>query len=368
MNVPFLDLGWQEQQIKEDREKRFEAIIDQSAFVLGTHVHEFETAFAEYCKREYAVGVSAGTHALSMIFNSLGLGSDDEVITIPTTFFASASAIIHAGAHPVFVDIDPQTRNFNFEQLEKAITKNTKVILVVHLYGIPIDMKPILEIASKYGLQIVEDCCQAHGAEFEGQKVGTFGEAAAFSFYPGKNLGAYGDGGAVVTNNADIFATVRALRNQGCVEKYDHAFLGYNGRLDALQAAVLTSKLPHLDTWNQLRREIAGQYLSQLQGLPVILPSVPEGSIPVWHLFVIELIKGERDSFMSFLKERGVATGIHYPIPLHVTPALSALSYKQGDFPMAENLAYTCVTLPLYPGMTSEQVSCVTDTIKAYYG
>jgi len=367
MNVPFLDLAWQESLIKEEREKRFATIIENSAFVLGEAVTNFEIKFANYCNREYAIGVSAGTHALTMIFNSLGLGQDDEVITIPTTFFASATAVIHADARPVFVDIDPHTRSFNLEQLEKAITKKTKVLLVVHLYGIPVDMNPILALATKYKLTIVEDCCQAHGAKFEGKKVGTFGEASAFSFYPGKNLGAYGDGGAVVTNNKDIATKVKALRNQGCIEKYDHAFLGYNGRLDALQAAVLSSKLPHLDTWNQLRSDIAGHYLSALQGLPIVLPIYPKDSLPVWHLFVIELINKDREAFMAFLKEQGVATGIHYPIPLHTTPALSSLGYTQGDFTVSENLASSCVSLPLYPGMTTEQVAYVVQTVKKYF-
>lgn len=367
MNVPFLDLAWQETQIHDDREERFNDIIKNTAFVLGTHVANFETEFAKYCERDFAVGVSSGTDALTMIFNALGLKADDEVITIPTTFFASATAVIHGGGRPVFVDIDPNTRNFDFAKLEAAITPQTKAIVSVHLYGVPVDMTAVMDIANRHNLLVVEDCCQAHGAFFDGKRVGTFGQAAAFSFYPGKNLGAYGDGGAVVTNNEQIAKHVKAQRNQGCIEKYDHTVLGYNGRLDALQAAVLSSKLPHLDTWNQLRREIADQYVEAFAHLPVGLPYVPSGAVPVWHLFVLQLLEGNRDAFMSFLKERGVATGIHYPIALHRTPALAFLGYREGDFAFAETLASQCVSLPIYPGMTKEQVAYVIETVKSYF-
>ncbi len=260
MNVPFLDLRWQETQIQDDRAKRFSTIIDSTAFVLGPHVAAFEQEFATYIGTTHAVGVSGGTSALMMIFRALGLKEEDEVLMISTTFIASASGVVLGGGRPVLVDIDPQTRDFDFEKLEAAVTRNTKAILVVHLYGQPSDMDQITAFAERHNLLIVEDACQAHGALYKGRRVGSFGTAAAFSFYPGKNLGAYGDGGMVVTNDDEIAKIARALRNQGCVEKYDHEYLGYNARLDALQAAVLSSKLPHLDSWTKKRQMNADLY------------------------------------------------------------------------------------------------------------
>jgi len=367
MNIPFLDLAWQEAQIREDRERRFADIIAHTAFVLGPAVVEFEKTFAAYADTGEAIGVSGGTYALAMIFRALGIGKGDEVITIPNTFIASITGLIGEGARPVFVDIDPTTRNFDFNTLEAAITSRTKVILPVHLYGIPADMDAVQTIAKKHDLIVIEDACQAHGATYKGKQIGSFGKAAAFSFYPGKNLGAYGDGGAVVTDDAKLTAVVRALRNQGCVTKYDHEYLGFNGRLDALQAAVLSAKLPHLDTWNKMRRAIAARYFKGLASLPLGLPQTPPDTESVWHLFVVEVPGGRRDDFMSALKEKGVATGIHYPVALHETVALAYLGYKKGDFPNAEKLAAGCVSLPLYPGMTDEQVEYVIRSVRDYF-
>lgn len=367
MNVPFLDLTWQETQIREDRERRFAEIIAKSAFVLGPHVAEFEHSFAEYCGTADAVGVSGGTHALTMIFRALGIGEGDEVLMIPTTFTASATSVIYANARPIFSDIDPKTRDFDFVQLEKSVTPRTKAILPVHLYGQPSDMDRINTFAKQHNLFVVEDACQAHGATYKTRRVGSFGAAAAFSFYPGKNLGAYGDGGAVTTNDLELAKTVRALRNQGCFEKYDHKLLGYNGRLDALQAAVLSAKLPHLDSWNEMRRSVAARYLKEFANLPVGLPMEMPETESVWHLFVIELREGAREPFMAVLKEKSIATGIHYPAALHETPALSYLGYKKGDFPHAERLAANCVSLPIFPGMTDEQVSFVISTVREYF-
>jgi len=367
MNVPFLDLSWQEKQIRAERERAFAEIIEKNAYVLGPYVASFEQAFAEYCDVSETVGVSGGTHALTMIFRALGIEEGDEVLMIPTTFMASATGVIYAGGRPVFSDIDPVTRNFDFSILEKSVTPKTKAILPVHLYGQPADMEQVTDFAKRYNLFVVEDACQAHGARYKGKRVGGFGNAAAFSFYPGKNLGAYGDGGAVTTNSADTAGTVRALRNQGCFEKYDHKLLGYNGRLDALQAAVLSAKLPHLDEWNEMRRAIAMRYLDEFVQLPLQLPVVSENTEPVWHLFVVSLLNGERENFMQTLKDGGIDTGIHYPLALHQTPALAYLGYKNGDFPHAEHLASTCVTLPLYPGMSDEQVAYVIQTVKEYF-
>ncbi len=367
MNIPFLDLAYQERVIREDREARFAKIIGDTAFVLGPAVAEFESEFATYIGTSEAVGVSGGTHALTMIFRALGIGEGDEVITIPTTFIASVTPILEVGAIPVLVDIDPSTRDFNFEALEATITPRTKAILPVHLYGQPSDMDRVRAIAEKHSLLIVEDACQAHGARYKGTRVGTFGKAAAFSFFPGKNLGAYGDGGAVVTNDSEIANIVRALRNQGCVTKYDHVYRGYNGRLDALQAAVLSAKLPHLDAWNAMRSTVASQYYEAFKDLPVSLPPVIENTEPVWHLFAIEILEGERDTFMEHLAKDGIASGIHYPVPLHKTPALKELGYASQSYPYAEALAARVVSLPAYPGMSEEAVDYVIRSVRTYF-
>ncbi len=367
MTVPFIDLAWQEARIREDRERRFAEIIKDSAYVLGSHVAEFETSFARHVGVESVVGVSGGTQALSFIFKALGIGPGDEVLTIPNTFFASAVGILEAGGRPVFADIDPKTRNFDFSILERSVTPHTKAILPVHLHGVPVDMDALRAFADAHGLLVVEDACQAHGARYRGECVGSFGNAAAFSFYPGKNLGAYGDGGAVVTNDVALARIVSALRNQGCITKYEHEYLGSNGRLDALQAAVLSAKLPFLDEWNAMRRSIADRYLLGLADTPLVLPYVLPDTEPVWHLFVVEVPDARRDSFQAFMAERGIATGIHYPFPLHTTKALSHLGYSQGDFPVAERFAEQCVSLPIYPGMPSEFVDEVIAAAHAYF-
>jgi len=367
MNVPFLDLSWQEAHIQEERERRFAKVIASSSYVFGSELEEFEAAFASYTGASYAIGVSGGTHALSMIYRALGIGPGDEVITIPTTFIASVTGLIYAGARPVFVDIDPKTRNFDFSQLEAAITPRTKAILPVHLYGLVADMDRVQALADAHELTVVEDACQAHGATYKGRPAGSMSAAAAFSFYPGKNLGAYGDGGAVVTSDERIASMVRALRNQGCIEKYDHEYLGYNGRLDTLQAAVLSSKLVHLPQWNEMRRGIADRYLTELAGLPLVLPAPLPDTEPVWHLFVVQVPDGEREQFMRHLTDVGVASGIHYPTPLHRTTALSGLGYGDSSFPEAERLAGSCVSLPLYPGMSDDQVAHVIGTVHSYF-
>lgn len=366
MTVPFLDLSWQEAQIKQDREKRFSDVIDSSAFVFGPAVSSFEEEFSSYLGVPYTIGVGGGTHALTMIFQALGIGRGDEVVVSASTFIASVTGMVQLGAKPVFVDIDKETRMPSLSALEEAITPKTKAILAVHLYGQPADMEGIMALAEKHNLVVVEDACQAHGARIKEKRVGTFGVASAFSFYPGKNLGAYGDGGAVVTHDADIARVVRALRNQGCITKYEHEFLGYNSRLDALQAAVLSAKLPHLDTWNQMRTDIVHMYREAFKNMPFGLPPEVSDTTSVWHLFVLDLQENERTGFMSFLQERGVGSGIHYPIPPHLTKALVPLGYTEGMFPETERLANSCVSLPLFPGMTKEQAHVVIDTVTSY--
>ncbi len=367
MTVPFLDLSYQENVIRESRERRLKEIIERTAFVLGPHVAEFETAFAEYLDMPETVGVSGGTPALTMIFRALGIGEGDEVLMIPSTFIASATGVIYAGARPVFVDLDPKTRDFDYVQLEAAIMPHTKAILAVHLYGQPANMEKIMSIAERHGLLVVEDACQAHGALYKGQRVGTFGVASAFSFYPGKNLGAYGDGGAVATKDAELATVIRAMRNQGCVTKYDHEYLGYNGRLDALQAAVLSAKLPHLDEWNAMRSAVAHKYLEGLKGLPLNLPPVFTHTEPVWHLFVVEVLEGSREDFMEALLKDEVASGIHYPISLNKTKALATHGYGDQKFPESELLCSRVVSLPIYPGMSDEQVEYVISCVRGYF-
>lgn len=366
MKVPFLDLSFQEKEIKEERERRFSEIIDSSAYVLGDAVTSFEKDFSAYLGVTHAIGVGGGTHALTMIFQALGIGKGDEVIVSASTFIASVTGLVQLGARPVFVDIDPTTRMPSLSALEKAISPKTKAILAVHLYGQPADMEGIVALAEAHHILVVEDACQAHGALIGGKRVGTFGVASAFSFYPGKNLGAYGDGGAVVTNNDEIARTVKALRNQGCITKYEHEYLGYNSRLDALQAAVLSSKLPRLDVWNQQRTNIAEAYRRGLENTSFGLPPNIPNTKPVWHLFVLDILKGERAHFMTFLQERGIATGIHYPIPPHLTKALAPLGYTEGMFPETERLARSCVSLPIFPGMTEQQTQAVVDAVLSY--
>jgi dTDP-4-amino-4,6-dideoxygalactose transaminase len=367
MKIPFVDLHWQEAQIHVDRERRFRDVIERTAFVLGPEVEEFEQKFALYCGTQDAIAVANGTDALMLIYKALGIGEGDEVITIPTTFIASVSPFAHLGAKPVFVDIDKETRNFNLKELEKAITPRTKAILAVHLYGTMSDMDAVAAIAKRHEVALIEDACQAHGAEYKRKKAGSLGIAAAFSFYPGKNLGAYGDGGAITTSDAELAARIRMLRNHGGVEKYEHTLLGFNSRLDTLQAVVLDEKLKRLPEWNIERRRIANRYIQELEGLPLKLPVVYPDTEPVWHLFVIKVGQDERDSFRAALEKEEIATGLHYPTPLHLSKAFSYLGYKAGDFPESEELAAGCVSLPMYPGMTDAQITHVISAIRAYF-
>jgi dTDP-4-amino-4,6-dideoxygalactose transaminase len=368
MNVPFVDLAWQEQQIRAERERRFADVIHRTAFIGGSEIDDFEAHFAEYCGARHAIAVANGTDALALIYAAHDIGAGDEVITIPTTFIASVSPLIHRGAKPVFVDIDEGTRNFDLASLENAITNRTKAILVVHLYGSVPNMSAIAEIAEKRGLSIIEDACQAHGASYNGQKAGSFGYAAAFSFYPGKNLGAYGDGGAVTTQSDHVADKIRMLRNHGGARKYEHAIAGFNSRLDTLQAVVLDEKLKKLNSWNEMRRAIANTYQTGLSGIKELrLPPDPQLSEQVYHLYVIEILKGDRGAFMEALKNKGIATGIHYPSALHRTPALGSLGYKGGDFPRAEQYVSRIVSLPMFPGMTEDQAQYVVSTVKQYF-
>jgi dTDP-4-amino-4,6-dideoxygalactose transaminase len=363
MPVPFVDLRLQYQQLRPEIEPAVQAIMARGAFIMGPEHHAFETAFAAYVGVAHALGVATGTDALEVALRALDLQAGDEVITVPNTFIATTEAITHAGGSIRWVEVDPHTYNMDPARLEAAITPRTKVILPVHLYGQPADMGPIMDIARRHGLKVVEDCAQAHGARYHGQRVGTFGDLACFSFYPGKNLGAYGDGGAVVTNDPALADRVGLLRNHGQREKYVHVLEGFCHRLDNLQAAVLGLKLPHLDDWNAARRRAAAAYDAQLAGLPgVVTPCVPEGFEPVFHLYVIQV--PERDRVQASLKAQGIETGIHYPIPLHQQPAYAHLGHQPEDFPISAALGPRILSLPMYPEITGEQITAVVTALR----
>ena len=359
--IQFVDLRAQHDSIRKELFDAITGIIDNSAFIMGPAIKEFEPKFAEFCGSRHAIGCSSGTSALHLALWALGIGAGDEVITIPHTFIATAEAISLCGAKPVFVDIDPATYTMDPSKLEAAITPKTKAVITVHLYGNPTNMDPILEIARKHGLKVVEDCAQAHGAEYKGKRVGSIGDIGCFSFFPGKNMGAMGDAGAVLTDNDEIAQKVRMLRNHGREGKYEHQYVGYNERMDNLQAAILNVKLPHLAAWNELRREHAAEYSKLLAGI-VSTPTEAPGCKPVYHLYVIRHPK--RDELQKYLKEKGIATGVHYPLPLHLQPAYADLNYKEGDFPATEQAAKEVLSLPMYPEMTSAMIQEVAEAIK----
>jgi dTDP-4-amino-4,6-dideoxygalactose transaminase len=362
MNVPLLDVVGQDYSLREEILERFQEVLASGRFVLGPAVEEFERAFAAYCDVAECVCVNTGTSALHLALCGLGVGPGDEVITTPLTFVATAWAISYVGATPVFVDVDPATRTLNPELLEAAVTTRTKAILPVHLYGQPADMGPILDIAEDHGLPVVEDACQAHGARYRGQRVGGLGAAGCFSFYPGKNLGAYGEGGALVTNNPALADEARVLRDHGQRKRYHHESIGYNYRMDALQGAVLSAKLPSLDGWNESRRRHASRYLELLAEFGgLTLPKTPDDRESVFHLFVVEL--AERDRAVQQLNRARVQTGLHYPVPVHLQPAYNGLGLGAGSFPESERIARRCLSLPMFPGLTDDQIGYVCEVL-----
>ncbi len=363
MEVPFLDLMVQNRTLKTEILPLWEEILDSAAFVGGKHVNALEEEFASACSVKYCVAVNSGTDALRFILLALGLEPGDEIITIPNTFIATTEAITQAGGKIKFVDVDPGTYNMDPARIERAIAPKTRGIVAVHLYGQPADIDPILAIAEKYGLWVVEDACQAHLAEYKGRKAGSMGVAAAFSFYPGKNMGACGEGGAVTTNDADLAAKVRMLRDHGQSSKYYHEMEGYNGRCDALQAAALRIKLKHLPAWNEARRKNAARYFAHLQGTDgIVLPKIQENSTPVFHLFVIQVDK--RDMVQEALRRVGVQTGLHYPVPLHLQKAYEYMGLPSGSFPVAEACAKKLLSLPMYPELNEEQIAYVCDSLR----
>ncbi len=362
--VPFVDLPAQYASLREEILAGFDAICSTGRFVLGPAVETFERDFAAFCEVRHCVGVNSGTSALHLALQVLGLGPGDEVITVPMTFVATVWAISYVGATPVFVDIEPKTRTLDPERLRQAITPRTQAIVPVHLYGQPADMEPILEIANEFGIPVIEDACQAHGAHYQGRRVGGWGHIGCFSFYPGKNLGAYGEAGAVVTDDPALADQARMLRDHAQRERYHHETVGYNYRMDALQAVVLNAKLPHLDAWNAQRQRHALHYYERLQDVPrLTLPVVGPNRDSVHHLFVVEL--DDRDRVADLLRARGIQTGLHYPVPVHLQPAYRSLGLFPGSFPVAERLARRCLSLPMFPEMTEEQIDVVCEGLLA---
>jgi dTDP-4-amino-4,6-dideoxygalactose transaminase len=363
MKVPFLDLKSHHAPMLEEINAAIQEVIDSAAFAGGPFVTRFEEDFAAYCDARYAIGVGSGTEALWLVLLALGVGPGDEVITVPNSFMATAEAITYCGAKPVFVDVDEQTYNMDPAGLEQAVTTKTKAIIPVHLFGQPADMDPILEFARKRGLFVVEDAAQAHGAIYKGRKVGTLGDAGCFSFYPGKNLGAFGEAGAIVTNSDALQEKIRILRDHGQIRKYYHTMVGWNGRMDGIQGAILQIKLRHLEKGNDFRRSHAAHYDTALRGAEdIIIPFRASNVQHVYHIYAIRV--QDRDEVMRLLTQKGVGSGVHYPVPIHLQEAYSALGYKQGAFPIAERCATEFLSLPMFPELTPTQVETVVQSLK----
>ena len=367
MNVPFLDLSAQHQPQRGEFIRAIEAVIDSNAFAGGPFVEEFEQEFASYCQSDHCVGVGSGTDALWLALRAFDIGPGDEVITVPNSFFATAEAISVTGARPVFVDVDEKTYNMDPSLLERAITPRTAAIIPVHLFGQPADMTPILEVARRHGIRVIEDAAQAHGAEYGGRRIGSLADAACFSFYPGKNLGAFGEGGAVVTNDPDTRDKLRMYRDHGQVEKYFHRYVGWNGRMDGIQAAVLKIKLRDLDEFNQLRRSHAERYDKAFAANERIrIPWRAENVRHVYHLYVIQI--SNRDAVLKRLADRGISCGIHYPVPIHLQEAYQGLGYQRGDFPVSEEASERFLSLPMFPHLTPEQIDMVVAGVREEVG
>ena len=360
--IPYLDLKAQYKTIQREIEEAVKGVLESGHYVLGEEVAAFESAFAEYCQTRFAVAVNTGTSALHLALLAAGVGPGDEVITTPLTFVATTAAIVYTGAKPVFVEIDPATLNLDVSKVSKAITPRTKAFLPVHLHGKPVEMGPLLEISNKRKIPLIEDAAQAHGAEIQGKRVGGMGSAGCFSFYPGKNLGAYGEGGAVTTNDEEVAKKIRVLRDWGAEKRYHHDLKGFNFRMEALQGAILRIKLKHLEKWTEARIAHAKRYDEKLKGLPLHIPSTPAGARHVYHVYPILVEK--RDKLQEFLTAKGVQTNIHYPIPVHLQKAHADLGYKAGDFPAAEKACHQLLSLPLYPEMTEAQVDEVVAAVR----
>lgn len=359
--IPLVDLRAQYRAIAAEVDEAMRRVVERADFILGHDVEAFEAEFAAYCETAHAVGVDSGLSALELGLRALGIGPGDEVLTPANSFIASSSAISMTGATPVWVDADPETSNLDPDAARAAITPRTRAIMVVHLYGQPVDMDAIAGLARDHGLPVVEDACQAHGARWAGRRAGSFGAFAAFSFYPGKNLGAYGDGGMLTTGDPELADRVRTMRNYGQRRKYEHATLAWNRRLDTLQAAVLRVKLRHLDAWNEARRRHAARYAELLAGSELVLPSTVAGAEHVFHLYVVQ--SPRRDQLLARLRERGVGAGLHYPVPIHLQEAYGDRGQGRGSFPVTEALAGRVLSLPMYPELTPDQIERVAGAI-----
>ncbi len=365
MTIPFLDLTAAYLELKGELDAACRRVLSSGRYILGPEVEAFEREFAAYCGAQHCVGVSSGLDALELILRGYGIGAGDEVIVPANTFIASWLAVSRTGALPIPVEPDERTYSIRADRIEAAVTARTRAVMPVHLYGQPAEMDPICELARRRGLKVIEDAAQAHGARYRGRRAGGLGDAAGFSFYPGKNLGAFGDGGAVVTDDADLAARLRRLRNYGSTVKYRHEVLGFNLRLDELQAAMLRVKLAHLDDWNRRRQKIAARYWQALSRLPdIVLPQVPADVEAVWHLFVVR--HPRRDLFQQQLAQAGVETLIHYPIPPHRSGAYADRGYGEGAFPVAENIAATVLSLPMGPHLTPDMQGKVIEAVEGF--
>lgn len=365
-SIPLVNLQRQAQTYRDAFQASFTALLNKADFIGGASVEQFEKAFAQYCGAQYCVGVGNGTDALYLIFKALGLKPGDEVITCTMSFIATAEIFAPLGVKVVFADIDPLTYTLDATQVARLITEKTKALLPVHLYGQPADLAALQQLANQHGLFLIEDAAQAHGAEFAGQRIGSWGQAAAFSFYPGKNLGAFGDGGGITTNDPELAHKIRMLANHGRLTKYEHAVEGVNSRLDTIQASILLTKLGHLDAWNARRNEIAAFYNNALSDLPDLkLPQLGANRTHVFHLYVVQTT--QRDALLQFLNGQGIQAAIHYPIPLHLQPAFAYLGYQPGAFPHAETLSQQCLSLPICPELTLSEAEEVVRVFKAFF-
>jgi dTDP-4-amino-4,6-dideoxygalactose transaminase len=365
IGVPFLDLKAQNVSLAADIQQRMDRVVREGCFILGPAVEEFEREFAAFVGARHCVGLNSGTSALHMALIACGVGPGDEVITTPHTWISTSWAISYVGAVPVYVDIDPETYCLDPAQVERAVTARTKAILPVHLYGQAADVVALREVAARHGLLLIEDAAQAHGSRVNGRSVGTFGRVGCFSFYPGKNLGAFGEAGAIVTDDEEVAERVRRLRDHGQAGRHHHVELGFNTRMEGLQGAVLSAKLPHLDRWNELRRQHADRYFSLLDGVDEIqLPLAAQRDAHVWHLFVVLLRGVSREELRPRLSEMGVATGVHYPVPVPFQPAYAALGYARGSFPIAQDVMARCLSLPMFPEMSETQIDQVVKALK----
>jgi len=364
VQIPFLDLKSQYESIRGEVNHRLQGVIEDCSFILGPEVERFEKAFASYCGVSYCIGVGSGLDALTLSIRALGVQPGDEIIIPANTFVATGLAIIQAGAQPVLVDCCENDFNIDPEKIEAAITPATKAIIPVHLYGRLANMKAVCDIANRHGLHVIEDAAQAHGAETGGNHAGGFGTAGCFSFFPGKNLGAYGDGGAVVTNDENLANKIKYLRNYGSKVKYEHEYLGVNSRLDSLQAAVLSVKLQYLDRWSELRRERASWYDKALQIEAITRPSLPSQKEHVWHLYVIR--SNFRNELLSFLQQKGIMAQIHYPHPVHLHACFEGKLGGEGKYPVAEKLSREIISLPIYPELSKEQIDFIAETVKSF--